>query len=218
MRLTLFHPSKGRSSAKTSDLLAMQARKEVRLAHYERFFGPSFAISAVVEGAPFVDLCVCPPHPVKGRDHYTLATDGLSDLPLFDPHGRPNLPPQELFTYTGTVEGEALAVALMRSLAQAMADPSRALKAWEPVNARVIDPAVPPEARAGLLLLLPPVREWPGFESRRYANGQEVRFLWAMLVTAAEARAARAGREEFLERLRSFRPAPLLDPARPSMV
>ena len=218
MRITLLHPNRRRAAVHRPDLLFMQARKEVRLAHYERFFGAPFVISAEVEGFPSVDLCVFPPNPLKGRAHCTIATDGLGDLPRADPDGADSLRAREVVGYASPRDGEAGAIRFMRVLARAMADEPRAFREWEPVDARRIDPSLPSDARAPHLLLLPPAREWPGFGSRGYANGSEVRFVWAVLLTAAERRAALADREGFLARLRETKPAPFLDPFRPSIV
>jgi hypothetical protein len=196
----------------------MQARKEVRLAHYERFMGSSFTLGAGVEESPFVDLCVFPPNPLKGRNYYTLATDGLSDLSLFSPSGRATFPAVEVLAYTESVSGEAFSVRFMQALARAMADPGWNWTEGRPVNALDIDPAIPADARARHLMLLPPVREWPGFEVRRYTNGSEVRFLWAALLAVPEWKAAQAGREDILARLKSADPPPFLDPTRPSLI
>ena len=212
MRLTLFHPGKRPPIAPEPDLLAMQARKEARLAHYERFLGPSFAISARVEGAPYVDLCVFAPNPLKGRDHYTVASDGLSDLSRFSARGRDAGPAVEVFAYAPDLKDEAFAVRFMQRLAGVLGRSGQAILAGPSTDAREVDPEFPAEAKARHLVLLPPLREWKGFEGHRFSDGSEARFLWAVLLHPADLRALNGDRDAFLARL-SAGPLPFLTPA-----
>ena len=212
MRITLFHPVRRRPSVPVPGLLAMQARKEARLAHYERFFGPSFAVSAQVEGAPYVDLCVFAPNPLKGRDHYTLGTDGLSDLSRFSANGRGALQSYEVIAYTPDLKAGAFAVRFMQHIAGALADPAKPLQPGAAIAAHEVDPEFPAEAKARQLALLPPIREWKGFESRRFSDGSEARFLWAVLLHPADLRAFKEDRDAFLARLGAG-PIPFIHPA-----
>lgn len=212
MRFTLLRPGKRPAIPHDQDLLAMQVRKEARLAHCERFLGPSFAISARVEGAPYVDLCVFAPNPLKGRDRYTLVSDGLSDLSRFSARGRDAGPAVELFAYAPDLKEEAFAVRFMQRLAEAFSRRGDAILAGPSTDAREVDPEFPAEAKARHLALLPPLREWKGFESRRFSDGSEARFLWAVLLHPSDLRALNGDRDALLARL-SAGPLPFLVPA-----
>jgi hypothetical protein len=175
---------------------------------------------------PHIDIHVIAPRPEKGRDYYTLVTDGMSDLRMKVPgdvgetSGR-----AEIIAYLKDFEGipgEEEPPVFVKYLFFMGTFPFN-FNTWLDWY-HTVPNGDPPKAiidgsRLTTAFFLPPIAEPEGFRDGLRLGDDAVRFLWLTFITDAESRLKRdEGAEALVEAMRRAGYPPWVDFGRDSLV
>ena len=174
------HPPPGFSAEPTGE------RMEEREAVYEALFGPCANVShELIPFAPHVDVYVYEPGH-EGRDFYTLATGGMSDLPMTVPDGvGPEHRRSEIIFYCR--EPEDTFIEWLRFLAHFPHNNQTWLGEGHTMpNGQPPQPIYPGSALDTMLLMDTIVSPDDTLGERLRIDGDPVRFLWLVPITTPE--------------------------------